>query len=202
MFIPETFFMLLATVVSFYYKGDDFYAFLQTTCLMLGTGALFTLIGYNANDRTAGRREGMLIVSFTWIFFSLFGMLPFYLSGYIDNVTDAFFETMSGFTTTGSTVLRDIEALPHGIDVSEGDDMTPIIMDVEEVKEEVEEIIEPVEETIEPVEEVIEPVEEVIESIEEVPEIIENIEETSEVVEEIEEVIEPEEILEEDIEIL
>jgi trk system potassium uptake protein TrkH len=115
MFILETFFMLLATVVSFYYKGDDFYAFLQTTCLMLGTGALFTLIGYNANDRTAGRREGMLIVSFTWIFFSLFGMLPFYLSGYIDNVTDAFFETMSGFTTTGSTVLKDIEALPHGL---------------------------------------------------------------------------------------
>ena len=87
------------------------------------------------------------------------------------------------------------ETVDHGIDVSEGDDMTPIIMDVEEVKEEVEEIIEPVEE-------VIEPVEEVIESIEDVPEIIENIEETSEVVEEIEEVIEPEETLEEDIEIL
>lgn len=87
------------------------------------------------------------------------------------------------------------ETVDHGIDVSEGDDMTPIIMDVEEVKEEVEEIIEPVEETIETVEEV-------IESIEDVPEIIENIEETSEVVEEIEEVIEPEETLEEDIEIL
>ena len=87
------------------------------------------------------------------------------------------------------------ETVDHGIDVSEGDDMTPIIMDVEEEKEEVEEIIEPVEETIETVEEV-------IESIEEVPEIIENIEETSEVVEEIEEVIEPEETLEEDIEIL
>lgn len=80
------------------------------------------------------------------------------------------------------------ETVDHGIDVSEGDDMTPIIMDVEEI--------------IEPVEETIETVEEVIESIEEVPEIIENIEETSEVVEEIEEVIEPEEILEEDIEIL
>ena len=87
------------------------------------------------------------------------------------------------------------ETVDHGIDVSEGDDMTPIIMDVEEVKEEVEEVIEPVEETIETVEEV-------IESIEEVPEIIENIEETSEVVEEIEEVIDVEESLEEDIEIL
>ena len=57
----------------------------------------------------------MLIVTLTWILFSLFGMLPFYIGGYIDNVTDAFFETMSGFTTTGSTILTNIEALPKGI---------------------------------------------------------------------------------------
>ena len=53
----------------------------------------------------------MLIVTLTWILFSLFGMLPFYIGGYIDNVTDAFFETMSGFTTTGSTILTNIETL-------------------------------------------------------------------------------------------
>lgn len=57
----------------------------------------------------------MLTVTLTWALFSLLGMLPFYLGGYIDNVTDAYFETMSGFTTTGSTILTDIEALPHGI---------------------------------------------------------------------------------------
>lgn len=115
MFILETLFMLLATAVSFGYKEDDFYPFLQSSALMFGTGILFTLIGVKANEHTAGRREGMLIVTLTWLFFSLFGMLPFYLSGYIDNVTDAYFETMSGFTTTGSSVLTDIEALPHGL---------------------------------------------------------------------------------------
>ena len=73
------------------------------------------LIGLRANEHTAGRREGMLTVTLTWALFSLLGMLPFYLGGYIDNVTDAYFETMSGFTTTGSTILTDIEALPHGI---------------------------------------------------------------------------------------
>ncbi|MDO4755809.1 MAG: TrkH family potassium uptake protein [Parabacteroides sp.] len=105
----------MATAVSYCYNGDDFPAFVQTTCLMLGVGFLFNLIGYKANDYATGRREGMLIVAFIWIFLSLFGMLPYYLSGYIDNVTDAFFETMSGFTTTGTTILRDIEALPHGL---------------------------------------------------------------------------------------
>ena len=54
------------------------------------------LIGLRANEHTAGRREGMLTVTLTWALFSLLGMLPFYLGGYIDNVTDAYFETMSG----------------------------------------------------------------------------------------------------------
>ena len=80
------------------------------------SGPVFVLsMGFKANEHSAGRREGMLIVTLTWILFSLFGMLPFYIGGYIDNVTDAFFETMSGFTTTGSTILTNIEALPKGI---------------------------------------------------------------------------------------
>ena len=115
MFILETLFMLAATAVAFLYEGDDFYPFLQSSGIMFGTGVLFTLIGLRANEHTAGRREGMLTVTLTWALFSLLGMLPFYLGGYIDNVTDAYFETMSGFTTTGSTILADIEALPHGI---------------------------------------------------------------------------------------
>lgn len=83
--------------------------------ILFGTGFLFYSMGFKANEHSAGRREGMLIVTLTWILFSLFGMLPFYIGGYIDNVTDAFFETMSGFTTTGSTILTNIEALPKGI---------------------------------------------------------------------------------------
>lgn len=90
------------------------------------------------------------------------------------------------------------ETVDHGIDVSEGDDMTPIIMDVEETTEVVEEVIEPAEEIVE----------ETLEVVEDVPELIENIEDNTEVIEEVEtiesveETIEPEEILEEDIEIL
>lgn len=90
------------------------------------------------------------------------------------------------------------ETVDHGIDVSEGDDMTPIIMDVEETTEVVEEVIEPAEEVVE----------ETLEVVDDVPELIENIEDNTEVIEEVEtiesveETIEPEEILEEDIEIL
>ena len=105
MFILETLFMLAATAVAFLYEGNDFYPLLQSSGIMFGTGVLFMLIGLRANEHTAGRREGMLTVTLTWALFSLLGMLPFYLGGYIDNVTDAYFETMSGFTTTGSTIL-------------------------------------------------------------------------------------------------
>ncbi len=115
MFILETFFMLMAVIVALIYKGDDLYPLLISTGLLFGTGIVFYLIGMRANEHRAGRREGMLIVTLTWTLLSLFGMLPFYLGGYIDNITDAFFETMSGFTTTGASILADIESLPKGI---------------------------------------------------------------------------------------
>lgn len=115
MFILETLFMLAATAVAFLYRGPDISVLLLCSGIVLGVGLLFYALGFGANEHTAGRREGMLIVTLTWILFSLTGMLPFYLGGYIDNVTDAYFETMSGFTTTGSTILSDIEALPKGI---------------------------------------------------------------------------------------
>lgn len=115
MFILETFFMLAAAAVAFLYKGNDFYPLLLSCGIMFGTGVICYIAGFRANEYNAGRREGMIVVTLTWILFSLLGMLPFYLGGYIDNVTDAYFETMSGFTTTGSTILTDIEALPHGI---------------------------------------------------------------------------------------
>lgn len=115
MFLLETFFMLMATIVAFIYKGGDFVPFLISNVILFVVGGVFYLIGWRADEFSAGRREGMLTVALTWILFSLFGMLPFLLGGYIDNVTDAFFETMSGFTTTGSSILTDIESLPRGI---------------------------------------------------------------------------------------
>lgn len=115
MFIIETPFMLLATAVAFFYQGGDFYPLALSSGILFITGCLLYIIGFRANESTAGRREGMLIVTLTWALFSFFGMLPFYLGGYIDNIADAYFETMSGFTTTGATILTNIEALPQGI---------------------------------------------------------------------------------------
>ncbi|MCC8200146.1 MAG: TrkH family potassium uptake protein [Tannerellaceae bacterium] len=115
MFLLETFFMLLAALVALLYRENDLYPLLVSSGIMFTAGLVFYFIGFRANEYNAGRREGMLVVTLTWIFLSLVGMLPFYLGGYIDTITDAFFETMSGFTSTGATILDDIEALPHGI---------------------------------------------------------------------------------------
>lgn len=115
MFILETFFMLAATAVAFWYEGDDVYPLLLSSGILFATGLICYAVGLRANERSAGRREGMLTVALTWALMSFFGMLPFFLGGYIDRVADAYFETMSGFTTTGSTVLADIEALPKGV---------------------------------------------------------------------------------------
>lgn len=115
MCILETVFMSLATVVAFLYKGNDFYPLLISSGIIFLTGVLLYVVGFRANEYMTGRREGMLTVTLTWTLLSFLGMLPFYLGGYVDNITDAFFETMSGFTTTGSTILTNIEALPKGI---------------------------------------------------------------------------------------
>ncbi len=115
MFMIETVFLLIALIVAIFYRGDDVPAFGISSGILFVTGLLFFLVGMRANEHSAGRREGMLVVTLTWSLLSLFGMLPYYLSGYINNITDAYFETMSGFTTTGSSILNDIEALPHGL---------------------------------------------------------------------------------------
>ena len=115
MFILETLFMLMALAVAFIYQGNDVEPLALSSGILFGFGVLFYLIGIRANEHSAGRREGMLIVTLTWTLLSLFGMLPFYLGGYVNSIADAYFETMSGFTTTGSTILTDIEALPKGV---------------------------------------------------------------------------------------
>ncbi|MDR2389717.1 MAG: TrkH family potassium uptake protein [Tannerellaceae bacterium] len=115
MFLLETLFMGVAAAVALSCGEDDRYPLLLSAAILFGTGLVFYLVGRHANEQAAGHREGMLIVALSWILLSLLGMLPFYLGGYIDNVTDAYFETMSGYTTTGATILTDIEALPHGL---------------------------------------------------------------------------------------
>ncbi len=106
--------MLWAFFVAFIYKEYDQLAFIISsgTSVLLGGSLVF----FNRKIKTdIGRHEGYIIVSMVWIVFSFFGSLPYVISGAIPDITNAFFETMSGFTTTGSTVVTDIESLPHGI---------------------------------------------------------------------------------------
>lgn len=113
--IFETSFLIVALLVSLGYGGDDVLPFVYTALIMLCFGGSCFAIGYGAKKQKVGRREGMLLVTLIWFFFSVVGMLPFVFGGYLPTVADAFFETMSGFTTTGATVFKTVEQLPHGI---------------------------------------------------------------------------------------
>ena len=106
--------LTLCTGISFYYMEDDMMAFLISTIFTFSCAFILKYFGRNANNNLS-RRDSYLLVTLTWIVFSFFGMIPFLVGGYIDNVTDAFFETMSGFTTTGATVIDDVEWMPHAI---------------------------------------------------------------------------------------
>jgi len=106
--------MLFALLVAIIYGGSDIQAFIISSGINLVAGALVSAGSWKAK-KDIGKREGFVIVTMVWVVFSFFGSLPYLLSGSIPNFTDAFFETISGFTTTGSSILNDIEALPHGI---------------------------------------------------------------------------------------
>ena len=110
----EASFMLLCLLISLYYGENDMMAFIISLLVTAGVAALLRFMGRNA-DNTMGRRDAYLVVTLTWTCFTLFGTMPFLISGYIDNFTDAFFEMMSGFTTTGATIIDDVERLPHAL---------------------------------------------------------------------------------------
>ncbi len=112
--IIEGFFMLVSGGVALIYGEYDlmYHLISSAVCIVLGGGVAFSTYGV---EKHIGKREGYIIVSMVWVVFSIFGLLPFWLSGAIPSFTDAFFETMSGFTTTGSSILTDIESLPHGL---------------------------------------------------------------------------------------
>ena len=112
--VLEAVFMLLSSGVAFLYEESDALPILYAALITMGFAGLGILLGRKTEKRL-GKREGYIIVALVWIVFSLFGMLPFYLSGAIPTITDAFFETMSGFTTTGSSILTDVETLSHGL---------------------------------------------------------------------------------------
>ena len=111
----ESLFMLLPMGVSWYYgENHEAIVFLVTLLITLATGVGMAY-GIKPASRSMRKREGLLLTSLVWIFFSIFGMIPFLATGALDTVTDAFFETMAGFTTTGSSVIPDLDKVSHGI---------------------------------------------------------------------------------------
>lgn len=111
--VCESLTLLPATIISLIYKDGDFPAFLYTILLILFLGLSMMFI--KPQNSNISPKDGFVIVALGWLLISLFGALPFYFSGTIPSFVDAFFESSSGFTTTGSTLLSDIENLPRGI---------------------------------------------------------------------------------------
>lgn len=110
----EAFFMSWCLGISFIFNEDDHMAFLISIVFTMAAGFLFLLFG-NRSDNSLSRRDAYIVVTAVWMIFSIFGMLPFLIHGSITDLCDAFFETISGFTTTGASIIDDVEVLPHGI---------------------------------------------------------------------------------------
>lgn len=105
--------MILPSIVSLLYDQHDKMAFAICITLTGVVGLIMSRVPTRTNIIKI--REGLAVVTFGWILVSFFGSLPFILSGSINSFVDAYFETVSGFTTTGATILDDIEVLPYGI---------------------------------------------------------------------------------------
>jgi len=115
-------FMLIPLFCSLYYKEiASYFAFGKSAAITLFIGAIFIYFTSKAEknprrpERNLSRREGLALVAGVWILAAVFGALPYQLAGTFPSYIDAFFEAMSGFTTTGATVLTSIEGQPHGI---------------------------------------------------------------------------------------
>jgi trk system potassium uptake protein TrkH len=110
-----SFFLLLSTFVALYYKGDDFYPLLYSFLITFFSGGFIYLLTRKAKKEDLRHREGFLTVTLSWITIAFFGSIPYLLADTFGSFTDAYFESMAGFTTTGASVMTDIEANPKGI---------------------------------------------------------------------------------------
>ena len=106
--------LALSGLVSFIYHDDALISFIISTGVALALGLTMYIYGHGS-ETTFTRRDGYVMVTLCWMSFAVIGTLPYLIGGHIDNVTDAFFESMSGITSTGSTILTDIDSMPHGI---------------------------------------------------------------------------------------
>lgn len=110
----EAVLMLLPLFVAVIYKNSCFTALLITIAIALILGYLLTTV-FKPSNRLIFAKEGFVVVALSWIILSAIGALPFVISGEIPSFADAFFETVSGFTTTGSSILTDVEAMSEGL---------------------------------------------------------------------------------------
>lgn len=111
--VAEGCLMLLPILVDLIYQEGQFVSFLEVMvfCLVAGFGLSRIKVKHNAYFA----KDGMIAVGLAWIVVSFFGGLPFYLSGQIPSLVDSFFEAVSGFTTTGSSILKEVESLSHAV---------------------------------------------------------------------------------------
>lgn len=111
--ITEAGMMVIPCICGLIYGEDSWLRFLL--CIGITGVVGFCMMSLRPRSREMGKREAILLTGLIWVILSLFGMLPFLICGTHMNVTDAFFETMSGFTTTGASVLDTLEGIPHSI---------------------------------------------------------------------------------------
>lgn len=107
-------FMLLTSLLSFIYKDGVTHQLFVSGLSVLSVG-LLVMLCTKKHSKEMTKRQGYIVVTFGWIVMALSGTIPYILTGSITNFTNAFFETISGYTTTGATILNDIEVLPEGI---------------------------------------------------------------------------------------
>ena len=107
----ESAFLMLPALVSLIYQEEAGIPFVITAAICLVLGIVFT--HKKPSSSTVYTREGFVTVALSWIVMSIFGAIPFVWNGDIPNYVDALFETVSGFTTTGSSILSDVESLSH-----------------------------------------------------------------------------------------
>lgn len=111
----EALFLACSLGLSLYLKEEGMLgAYIYSLAALVGSGLLLTYLGHN-KERNISRKDGYIVVTLCWVVFSLFGAMPYYISGYLPSITDAFFETLAGFTTTGASVVSNIDELPRSL---------------------------------------------------------------------------------------
>lgn len=107
--------MVFPLLFGLYYQDESVVPFLKSIAVTLGSGLVLYFLFRRAKGEIMSHREGMGVVAIGWTAAGFFGALPFYWGGVFGSFSDAFFESVSGFTTTGASVLTHIEMIPRGL---------------------------------------------------------------------------------------